>query len=453
MLEWSRLLSAKRLGMESSAVDNQDYARSQFQRDYDRIIFSSPFRRLQNKTQVFPLPGAVFVHNRLTHSLEVSCVGRSLGNMVSGFLRSQHVVEDSSVLNDIGAIVAAACLAHDLGNPPFGHSGEDAISSFFEKSSTPDFKNLLSPQEYSDFSHFEGNANAFRLLTNTFTGRRHGGFALTYSTLATVLKYPCTSTALVDEITPYDKYGVFKADVHTMQRVLDELGLKRLAENDIVYARHPLVFLMEAADDICYQIIDLEDAHRLNILSGRDTKALMMNFFDPAEDAKFISEISALLAQISDINEQITVLRSRVINKLIEGCVVSFQENYDAIMNCRFHKGLMSDLPGQLRLAVEEVKAVSTRKIYQHRSVVEVQVGGYRVLGALLEEFTEAVLNPDLKYSKMLLRLLPEQLRVDLKSSTYERVLSVVDFIAGMTDIYALELFRKIRGISFSVGR
>jgi len=453
MLDWGKLLSAKRLGMESLIIDNQDYARSQFQRDYDRIIFSSPFRRLQNKTQVFPLPGAVFVHNRLTHSLEVSCVGRSLGNMVSSFIKEKNELENPVVLNDLGSIVAASCLAHDLGNPPFGHSGEDAISSFFVKNTALGLQQILEEQEFNDFTHFEGNANAFRLLTNTFTGRRRGGFALTYSTLATVLKYPCTSNALVKGNSPYEKYGVFKADLKTMQKVLDELGLKKIQNDEIVYARHPLVFLMEAADDICYQIIDLEDAHRLSILTGEQTKDLMMNFFDPVEDALVIKEIESLYSQIDDVNEQINILRSRVINRLIEGCVKVFQEHYQDIMNCNYFSSLIYDLSGSLKKAIDEVKAVSAKKIYQHRSVVEVQVGGYRVLGALLEEFTEAVLYPRREYSKMLLRLLPDQLRLDSECSPYEKVLSIVDFVAGMTDIYALELFRKIRGISFSVGR
>lgn len=453
MQDWNKLLSAKRLGMNNGDVENQDYARSQFQRDYDRITFSSPFRRLQNKTQVFPLPGAIFVHNRLTHSLEVACVGRSLGNMVSNLLRDKKVVENEYLLNEVGSVVAASCLAHDMGNPPFGHSGEDAISNFFLKSKLFDFKNILTEQQYTDFTHFEGNANAFRLLTNTFTGRRQGGFALTYATLATILKYPCSSTAMVESSSPYEKYGAFCADVAVMQEVLDEVGVKRLSENDLVYGRHPLVFLMEAADDICYQVIDLEDAHRLNILSGEQTKELMFAFFDPVEDKKALDDIHFLHQQITDINEQINILRSRLINKLIECCVAVFDENYDKIMNCEMFKGLIYHLPETQRKAMDEVKKVAASVVYHNRSVVEVQVAGYRILGDLLNEFVEAVLTPEKQYSRQLLRLLPSQLVVGADASMYEKILSIVDFVAGMTDLYALELYRKIRGISFSVGR
>ena len=272
MLDWKLLLSHSRLGIHEENSRNDDAARSQFQRDYDRIIFSSPFRRLQNKTQVFPLPGSIFVHNRLTHSLEVASVGRSLGNIIANGLLHKNINIHPSVLDGIGSIVSTACLAHDLGNPPFGHSGESAISHYFKKNNTHTIRTRISDEEFQDLIHFEGNANAFRLLTHQFTGRRQGGFALTYATIGTLLKYPCTSTDLQNGNSPYEKYGVFQTEKETFTHIAEQLGLHKISENGTAYCRHPLAFLREAADDICYQIVDLEDAHRLGILSGEQTK-------------------------------------------------------------------------------------------------------------------------------------------------------------------------------------
>jgi len=452
MLNWNTLLSEKRLGLEDEESDNQNYARSQFQRDYDRIIFSSPFRRLQNKTQVFPLPGSVFVHNRLTHSLEVASVGRSLGNIIANGLKEKKLIENEKYLLEIGAIVSSACLAHDLGNPPFGHSGEDAISKFFIENLANEIKDKLTPAELEDFCNFEGNANALRLLTHQFTGRRKGGFSLTYTTLATILKYPCTSASAKNNNSPYYKYGVFQSEIPVFKKIAEELGLISLSDKELIYARHPFVFLVEAADDICYQIIDLEDAHRLSILSTEKTKSLMLSFYDSVADKQQLSVIHKLLSKIEDENEQITLLRSRVINKLIEDCVEVFWRKYDEIMQGKFNGSLMNNLQGASEKALNEVKDIATKKIYNARSVVEIQVAGHKILGELLQEFTHAVLNPESLFARQLLMLRPSQL-ICKEADTYHLIMSVVDFIAGMTDVYALELYRKIKGISFSVVR
>jgi dGTPase len=264
MMNWQQLLSNKRLGQEHRHPDRHD-DRTEFKRDYDRLIFSAPFRRLQNKTQVFPLPGSVFVHNRLTHSLEVASVGMSLGNDVAQKLLAMHPELSGTPLQEIGQIVATACLAHDMGNPPFGHSGEKAIQTFFTEGPGGDLQRSVSHEFWDDITHFEGNANAFRLLTHQFEGRRQGGFVMTYSTLASIVKYPYASAAASRK----GKFGFFATEKAIYQRIADELGISCISKpgEPLRYVRHPLVYLVEAADDICYEIMDLEDAHKLKLLS------------------------------------------------------------------------------------------------------------------------------------------------------------------------------------------
>lgn len=275
-MNWKQLISNKRFGLELLHEAKKD-DRTEFQRDYDRLIFSAPFRRLQNKTQVFPLPGSIFVHNRLTHSLEVSCVGRSLGNEVATLLLKSHPELSDSHLSEIGSIVSAACLAHDLGNPPFGHSGEQAIGTYFSEGKGQHLRPFLSSAEWEDLIHFEGNANAFRLLTHQFRGRRKGGFVMTYSTLASIVKYPFSSRLAGKK----QKFGFFLSEENDYQRIAQELGITQLSQEGepLHYARHPLVYLVEAADDICYQMMDIEDAHKLKILTTQETQNLYKQFF------------------------------------------------------------------------------------------------------------------------------------------------------------------------------
>ena len=308
MMNWNQLLSAKRFGLEEYHSEHPEN-RSEFQRDYDRLIFSAPFRRLQNKTQVFPLPGSIFVHNRLTHSLEVSCVGRSLGNDVARALLASQPELHETFLAEIGSIVSAACLAHDLGNPPFGHSGERAISTFFSEGGGLALRDRLTDAEWSDLTHFEGNANAFRLLTHQFEGRRRGGFVLTYSTLASIVKYPYSSSLAGKK----SKFGFFTTEEDSFRRIAEELGMEKLNDAPLKYARHPLVYLVEAADDICYQMMDLEDAHKLKIMTTAETQALMLSFFTDERKAR----MQKTLQIVSDTNEQIAYLRSCVIGLLI----------------------------------------------------------------------------------------------------------------------------------------
>jgi len=437
-MHWEQLLSSKRFGNESFK-DDRIHDRSEFQRDYDRLIFSSPFRRLQNKTQVFPLPGSVFVHNRLTHSLEVSSVGRSLGSAVSKALRQKYQLEHQE-LTEMGDIVSAACLAHDLGNPPFGHSGEKAIASYFTEGEGIKYKSQLSASEYADFTCFEGNANAFRLLTHTFNGRRPGGFALTYSTLASIVKYPYASS-LADPKKA--KFGFFNSEASGFEMVAKELGLIQIPDKDLRFCRHPLVFLVEAADDICYQIMDLEDAHKLKLIGTEETMSLMMNYFSGTR----LAHIKETLLLVDDINEQIAYLRSCVIGRLIKECTRVFVENEEGILDGSFTKPLIKLVDKESKAAFERIAEISLERIYRSSDVLDIELAGYRIITTLLHEVTQAVNHPDKAYSKVLLARIPQQYEVR-SATVYGRIQAALDYISGMTDVYALDLYQKMNGTS-----
>lgn len=441
-MNWNQIISTTRLGQEELSTKDNKHSRTQFQRDYDRIIFSSPFRRMQNKTQVFPLPGSVFVHNRLTHSLEVASVGRSLGSMFVEKAENEKMGIENPLFQEIGSVVSAACLAHDMGNPPFGHSGEDAIAQFFKKSNEPRLKNELTEAQWRDFIQFDGNANAFRLLSHQFNGRREGGFALTYTTLASIVKYPFESM-----LTEKPKFGFFQSEKEIFGRIAHELGLLQLSGNPDKYIRHPLVFLVEAADDICYQLMDLEDAHKLKIHSFDRTRSLLMNFFDSQTEQKQIGRMNETLNLVADPNEQIAYLRASVIGKLVKQCVDVFGEKQQDIFAGSFQKALIDQVHPTSLAAIKEIKEVSIKNIYNDRSVVEIEISGYQIIGTLLEVFTEALLKPKEGFSKKLLQLMPDQYGGN-HESTYEKVQAVVDFVSGMTDLYALDLYRKIKGIN-----
>lgn len=445
-MNWNQLISAKRFGMEEFHEERQEN-RSEFQRDYDRLIFSAPFRRLQNKTQVFPLPGSVFVHNRLTHSLEVASVGRSLGDDVAkAILERQPELEDS-FLPEIGSIVSAACLAHDLGNPPFGHSGERAISTFFsegkglrlkEKQSNGD---QISAMEWEDLTHFEGNANAFRILTHQFEGRRRGGFVLTYSTLASIVKYPFSSSLAGKK----SKFGFFVSEEESYRKIATELGLIQLSEQPLKYARHPLVYLVEAADDICYQMMDIEDAHKLKIITTDETKELLMAFF--SEDRQ--SRLRSTFQIVNDINEQIAYLRSSVIGLLVRECTRVFLEHEQEILAGTFEGALIKHIAEGPAAAYNHCAEISLKRIYRSQDVLDIELAGFRIISTLLELMVDAVTLPgkEKAYSELLTNRVSDQ--YNIKSPVlYERIQAVLDYISGMTDVFALDLYRKINGNS-----
>jgi dGTPase len=442
MMYWKALLSPLRFGQPLNPESNIEEIRSEFQRDYDRIIFSSPFRRLQNKTQVFPLPGSVFVHNRLTHSLEVASVGRSLGNMVYSGLLPKLDNDERKIVREIDTVVATACLAHDLGNPPFGHSGEKAISYFFTKGEGIDIRNSITEAEYSDLVSFEGNANLLRLLTHQFQGRRAGGYALTFASLGTMIKYPNDS---ITADARKKKYGFFQSEKHTFNQIMNQLQIPVLDENKEIYARHPLVYLMEAADDICYQVMDLEDANKLKILPVNEVFKLFMEFFQGTGDA-MRSKIDRNLIEVTDTNEQIAFLRAMVINRLTSVAARVFCENYEAIMSGWFTGKLLDYAEPEILLVMKKCEKIAKEQVYRHPSVIKIEISGYNVLGSLLREFYMAIMNQEENYSQMILSLMPLQYQTQ-NTNKYQKARAVVDFISGMTDVYAVDLYKQIQGI------
>jgi dGTPase len=439
-MNWTQLLSDKRFGMENY-IPPSPQNRSDFQRDYDRLIFSSPFRRLQNKTQVFPLPGNIFVHNRLTHSIEVASVGRSIGNNIARHLEKKYLYGCEN-LPHIGSIVAAACLAHDMGNPPFGHSGERAIADYFKDGdgTSLGIKVRGEQDRWEDFLHFEGNANALRLLTHQFTGRRPGGFALTYSTLAAIIKYPWAST-LADQS---GKFGFFHSEEETYFRIAEELGICPDPDSPGGrFSRHPLVFPVEAADDICYQIMDIEDAAKLHILTREETCSLFLNFFEPEQQKR----IAQNMQLVSDENEQIAYLRSSVIGLLVDECTRVFIEKEEEILAGRFRAPLIEHINPEACTAFQDCAKIAVKRIYAAKEVVDIELSGYHIFSRLITILYKALEHPDRAYSKVILRRIPTQYDTRV-TSTYARIQCVLDYISGMTDLYALDLYHKIIGKS-----
>lgn len=445
-MNWKQLISAKRWGYEDRVPNEQFDARSEFQRDYDRLIFSSPFRRLQNKTQVFPLPGAVFVHNRLTHSLEVASVGRSLGRLFYNLVKKNNpnIDEEAPFLQEVGNIVSAACLSHDLGNPAFGHSGEAAISSFFTDGKGMKYQELVSKEQWADLTHFEGNANALRILTHPFKGKDPRGFALTYTSLAAIVKYPCAAIdGHIKGSHHRKKYGFFDAEKAVFEKIAQELGLKKDPSNPGGYVRHPLVYLVEAADDICYNIIDLEDAHHLKILSYEEVEALLIPLC--GED-----NLKERLATLEDPASRVSLLRAKAINTLINACAKLFVEHQEEFLAGTFQKPLMEALDADIVAHMELISKISVKKIYNASAVVQIEIAGFKVMNALLEEFVPAYLKSNKSlFDKKVVAMIPSQFHSQ-QEDTYSKIRAVLDFVSGMTDVYAVDLYRKIKGISIA---
>lgn len=445
MMDWKRLISNKRLGQEERHIERHD-DRSEFKRDYDRLIFSAPFRRMQNKTQVFPLPGSIFVHNRLTHSLEVASVGMSLGNDVEAALVRRHPELADTLFTQIGTIVSTACLAHDMGNPPFGHSGEKAIQTFFTEGKGAYLKERISEGVWNDITHFEGNANAFRLLAHRFKGRRDGGFVMTYTTLASIVKYPFSSALAGD----HGKFGFFQSEKEIFRKIADELGIicKSCPGALLAYARHPLVYLVEAADDICYEIMDIEDSHKLKILTFDETKRLLLGFFD--EETKKAIEKRIIDEGITDDNEKVIYMRACVIGKLENACAQTFIDHEEEILSGTFRGCLIDSIPEPQRTAYKRCTEVSFQKIYKSKPVLDVELSGFKIMETLMEIMTEAAVHPDRFYSRQLISRVSSQ--YDITSPDLEtRLMAVVDYISGMTDVYALDIYQKINGISLPI--
>ncbi|MBQ0147289.1 MAG: dNTP triphosphohydrolase [Flavobacteriaceae bacterium] len=441
----------------SNTNDTSD-ARSEYQRDYDRIIFSSAFRRLQNKTQVFPLPGSVFVHNRLTHSLEVSSVGRSMGNLVGKFIKENYNLSDESYefynysLHDV---ISAACLCHDIGNPAFGHSGEDAIASYFDRHES-ELKPFFTEAEWGDLINFEGNANAIRILTQQQNGKSEGGLRLTYSTLASIAKYPCESVAKDKSKLHRKKFGFFQAQKDIFHTIASKTGMIIESASPIIYKRHPFVWLVEAADDICYSIIDVEDSQRLGIIDHDKCRRLFLNLVESLNPEQ-IEKTKSTLKEITDKNDRIAYLRAKSINLLTQKSVEVYQQNFESIAKGEFNTALLDiiqyETVNETKKVLNEIQRFSRENIYNHRSVLEIENAGYNVMSELLSQFIPPILKDEhhrKTFEKKALRLVPNQFLYE-KGTKYQKVMGILDYVSGMTDNYATELYRRIKGIEIGM--
>lgn len=430
-MHWEQLLSPVREGKNA----DPRRSRTSFEQDFDRIIFSHPFRKLQDKTQVFPLPEEDFVHTRLTHSLEVSSVGRSLGRMVGEVITERHNLsnEHGFTAQDVGVIVAAASLAHDIGNPPFGHSGEQAISEFFISGNGQSLKPMMDTAEWTDLCDFEGNAQGFRLLTAP-------SLSLTSPVLGAFTKYPRTSDLpATSGKRSHKKYGVFQSEKGIFDRIAQTLGLP--ASDGGGYLRHPLAFLVEAADDICYHIIDLEDGCTLDLIDEETTRLLLVDIIGSEFNMEKYKSIPTR-------RERIGMLRALAINKLAQQTVELFLDNEQAILSGDFDTALTDLIPSSQTLG--EIIDLSIHKLYRSRKVLEIEAMGFNVLNGLLDTFLMSSFRVSKSKStpldKAIHRLIPEFYQVSEGASDYQLIRRTLDYISGMTDSYALSVYRKIHG-------
>ena len=451
LMQWEKLLTRKRLGKNISE-EQTEKTRTCFQQDYDRLVFSSPFRRLKDKTQVFPLSKHDYVRTRLIHSLEVSCVGRSLGSLVGKKIIERHkksLITERQKENlevyeasDFGDIVSAACLAHDLGNPPFGHAGEGAIAKAFESWDNKN-KHDLTDAQRKDFKKFEGNAQGFRLLTRLEMSPKIGGMQLTCPTLAAFTKYPRESNISENNLNEYKgrksiaKYGFFQSEKNLFSQVAETVGLIRRHEDFAWWARHPLAFLVEAADDICYHIIDLEDGYRVNYLSYEDTKNLLNQ----------IAQVSNPDENIDSEGEKIKRLRAKAINKLVLEITDIFVDKENDLLAGTFDTDLIS--LSRYADCLKEIKNKTRDKVFKNPEIVKIEIAGYEVINYLFDKFVNSFLEDNQQKSRFE-NILPIKYRPKKGDSLYSNIMRVTDYISGMTDTYATELFQQLHGISLN---
>ncbi|ALJ05303.1 dGTPase [Pseudalgibacter alginicilyticus] len=446
-MNWEQLLSLKRFGDTNKRLrKEQDETRLGFEVDYDRIIFSSEFRSLQDKTQVIPLSKTDFVHTRLTHSLEVSVVGRSLGRRVGQKLLEKHPHLHNIhgyQANDFGAIVASAALAHDIGNPPFGHSGEKAIGEFFKTGNGKHYKNQLTEKEYQDLCDFEGNANGFKILTESRAGRI-GGLRLSYATLGAFTKYPKESLPKKPTNHIADKkYGFFQSEKKEFLDVANELGLLKRSDDHLSYSRHPLAYLVEAADDICYTIIDFEDGINLGLIQ----EEFALEYLSKIIRSNIRPENYYALSTKQD---RIGYLRALAIGNLINEAVEIFMEHEKAILNGDFDCALLDK--SQYNAQIKDIIKISVENIYQSTEVIDKEIAGYGVINTLLDTYTQAANNcynnTASNYDKLILKGLPNNIKTD-DSSLYNRLSSVCYYVSLLSDSKAILDYKKIKGIEF----
>ncbi|PWK20819.1 deoxyguanosinetriphosphate triphosphohydrolase [Xanthomarina spongicola] len=447
-MNWEQLLSLKRYGDTNKRLrKEQDETRLGFEVDYDRVIFSSEFRSLQDKTQVIPLSQTDFVHTRLTHSLEVSVVGRTLGRKVGAKLIEKHPhlqTIHGYQANDFGAIVAAAALAHDIGNPPFGHSGEKAIGEFFKSGNGEKFKNQLTEKEYQDLCDFEGNANGFKIATESRIGRE-GGLRLSYATLGAFMKYPKESLPKKPSNHIADKkYGFFQSEKELFIDVAMELGLlKRGNTNDISFSRHPLAFLVEAADDICYTIIDFEDGINLGLIQEEYALEYLINLVRNSINTSKYN-------QLSTTQDRVSYLRALAINTLINEAVEVFLNNEEEILKDRFTCALLDK--SKYDAQINDIIKLSVKNVYQSKEVIDKEIVGFEVISTLLEKYTSAIINNSNQkasnYDKLILKSIPELDFIET-NSIYNKLLKVCNYISLLSDSRAILKYKMIKGIAF----
>jgi len=455
-MDLNQLFSNKRTGVQYKSADKKDDSRSEYQRDFDRVIFLTAFRRLQNKTQVFPLPDSLLVHNRLTHSLEVASVGRSLGNEIGKFIAEKYASNLRPEIQELYRhslydVISTACLCHDIGNPAFGHSGEDAIASYFCRNESW-LKSKFTDKEWQDFTNFEGNANAIRVLTQKQNGKSEGGAMLTYSTLASIAKYPCESAAKDKKIIYRKKFGFFQKEKAVFQDIAYQTSMTLVRDQPLVYLRHPFVWLVETADDICYNIIDLEDAHRLGFIDSKICEDLFYQIISEMQGEDKWTRVSRKLVQIEDKNDRISFLRAVSINALIRRAEEIYINNFEEILSGAQEKSIFGQMKSECK-AIQTIEDFSVENIYNHRSVVEIENAGYNVMYELLDHFVQPILKTEDQrrdFDKKAVKLIPKQFLYE-DGSDYEKVLGVVDFVSGMTDNYATALYRKIKGIDIGM--
>lgn len=449
-MNWNTLFSEARI-TDKTYLHKLSPDRTNFERDFDRVVFSSAFRRLQDKTQVIPLPESDFVHTRLTHSLEVSCVARSLGKIVGKTIIERHKLSDLHA-SDFGAICATAALAHDIGNPPFGHSGEASISHYFTQGKGKLLKDVVNNEMlWSDLSNFEGNANGFKILTN-YNPASGGNVNLTFSTLAAFTKYPTRSNKLTEHAdlikgkVSQKKYGYFQSEKDIFKTIFTHLEIDQIT--DYSWRRHPLAFLVEAADDICYRIIDFEDGISIGLIPFHQGEELLKQVIGKDFDASRYD-------QIGDTREKISYLRAKAINTLVNTTSAIFLEVEFDLISGRKDISLIDLIPESMSKPLNEILMMSIEHVYRSKSVLEIEIAGFNVVAELLDTFINAIndyhtfgknLKKERPYSDKLIRLFPKQFLTGSEDQ-YLRILRVCEFVAGMTDSYAVTLFRRIKGI------
>lgn len=441
-MQWHQLLSLCKQGYETTPLRNkEDESRLTFERDYDRIIFSSHFRSLQDKTQVFPLSNTGFVHTRLTHSLEVSVVARSLGRQVGKTILDRHpdLEKQGFKMNDFGAIVAAAALAHDIGNPPFGHTGEIAMGNYFSSGNGSRFKSLFTPKQFQDLVDFEGNANGFKILTQSRPGIV-GGIRLTYATLGAFTKYPKESLPKRPSAHIADKkFGVFQSEINIFKEVATQLGLQIKDTQNLSYHRHPLTYLVEAADDICYTIIDFEDGINMGLIQEEYALEYLINLVKDNIN-------TSLYRSLQNTADRLSYLRSLAISTLINEAVEIFLDHEKEILEGSFHTSLTDQ--SKFTSQIKDILTISRELVYQSDEVTQKEISGFKILSVLLEAFTKAVENAfnhqTSYYDELILRHIPPH--VYKKESLYESIIDTCSFVAGMTDGKALLTFKTLNG-------